>query len=103
MSDHNYLEEDVQRIIKDFEDEMKIVEEERDKKIRAERGELLIGELLSTLPAIASIDVVMRDAVTVEERIAEIEQAAADHIDVLESIRDEMITNTRFFYDGYSE
>ncbi len=95
MTDHNYLEEDIQRITKDFEDEVKMVEEERDKKIRAQRGELLIGELLSTLPAIVSIDIEITNAATVEERIAEIEQAAAEQIDVLESLRDEMITKLR--------
>ena len=99
MTEDQYLDEDIQRMIRDFEDEVKIVEEERDKKIHAQRGELLIGELFATLPAVASIDIIIQDAATVEERIAEIEQGAVDQIDVLEFIFNEKIKKRREGFD----
>ncbi|MBI3420439.1 MAG: methyltransferase domain-containing protein [Candidatus Sungbacteria bacterium] len=88
-------EDDIERIRRDFADEMRIVEEERDQKIQAGRGGLVFADAFATIRAEASIDVVMPDPEAVARRIAEIRQTAAEQIRVLETVRDARIANLK--------
>src|SRR6266581_1845367 len=109
-------EEDVARIEKDFYDEIKIVEEERDKKIRGllvghsamadiqpdhtstiviHKGERLTEEVLADLAGQRLLDLPVADSGRVRVRMDDIEGAAREQIRVLQSIRDEKIAKLR--------
>jgi len=109
-------EEDVARIEKDFYDEIKIVEEERDKKIRAllvgrsvtadiqadragmiavRKGEPLTEEVLATLSGKVLTDLPASDTGQIRGRMDDIEGAAREQIHVLQSIREEKIAKLR--------
>ncbi len=109
-------EEDVARIEKDFYDEIKIVEEERDKKIRGllvgqsamadiqpdrtstiviHKGERLTEEVLADLAGQRLLDLPVADSGWVRVRMDDIEGAAREQIRVLQSIRDEKIAKLR--------
>ena len=109
-------EEDVARIEKDFYDEIKIVEEERDKKLRSilvgqsairdiegvgvgtlalRKGEPLTGVLLADLAGKALLDLPVTDSEGIRRRIDDIEGTAREQIRALQSIRDEKIAKLR--------
>src|SRR5439155_18847056 len=109
-------EEDVARIEKDFYDEIKIVEEERDKKIRGllvgqsamadiqpdrtstiviHKGERLTEEVLADLSGKRLLDLPVADSGRVRVRMDDIEGIAREQIRVLQSIRDEKIAKLR--------
>jgi DNA-directed RNA polymerase subunit beta len=109
-------EEDVARVEKDFYDEIKIVEEERDKKFRSlligqsttvdiddahvgtlavRKGEPLTAALLADLAGKALIDLPITDSGGIRRRIADIEGTAREQIHALQSIRDEKIAKLR--------
>jgi len=109
-------EEDVARIEKDFYDEIKIVEEERDKKLRSllvgqsvsrdledtrtgtialRRDEPLTGVLLANLAGKALLDLPVTDSEGIRRRIEDIEGTAREQIRALQSTRDEKIAKLR--------
>jgi len=109
-------EEDVARIEKDFYDEIKIVEEERDKKLRSllvgqsaardiedvgvgtlalRKGEPLTGVLLADLAGKALLDLPVTGTEGIRRRIDDIEGTAREQIRALQSIRDEKIAKLR--------
>ncbi len=109
-------EEDVARIEKDFYDEIKIVEEERDKKLRSllagqsaladvqtdrasaiviHKGERLTEEVLADLSGKRLLDLPIADSGRVRVRMDDIEGAAREQIRALQSIRDEKIAKLR--------
>jgi len=109
-------EEDVARIEKDFYDEIKIVEEERDKKLRSllvgqrvtrdiedarvgtitlRKDEPLTGVLLANLAGKALLDLPVTDSEGIRRRIDDIEGTAREQIRALQSIRDEKIAKLR--------
>jgi len=109
-------EEDVARIEKDFYDEIKIVEEERDKKLRSilvgqsairdiegvgigtlalRKGEPLTGVVLADLAGKALLDLPVTDSEGIRRRIDDIEGTAREQIRALQSIRDEKIAKLR--------
>jgi len=109
-------EEDVARVEKDFYDEIKIVEEERDKKLRSllvgqsvtvdientrvgtiavRQGEPLTRVVLDDLAGKALIDLPITDSGGIRRRIADIEGTAREQIRALQSRRDEKIAKFR--------
>src|SRR6516162_67241 len=109
-------EEDVARIEKDFYDEIKIVEEERDKKLRSllvgqsaavdiendqaggivvRKGEPLTAVFLANRAGIALLGLPVIELGGLRRRIEDIEGAAREQIRALQAIRDEKISKLR--------
>jgi DNA-directed RNA polymerase subunit beta len=109
-------EEDVARIEKDFYDEIKIVEEERDKKLRSllvgqsaamdiendqaggievRKGEPLAAVFLANHAGKALLDLPVTDPGGLRRKIEEIEGAAREQVRALQAIRDEKISKLR--------
>jgi len=109
-------EEDVARIEKDFYEEIKIVEEERDKKLRSllvdqsaagdiaheqadaivvRKGEPLTAVFLASRAGKALLDLPVSEPGGLRRRMEEIEGAAREQIRVLQAARDEKITKLR--------
>jgi DNA-directed RNA polymerase subunit beta len=109
-------EEDVVRIEKDFYDEIKIVEEERDKKLRSllvgqnaagdieydqtggivvRKGEPLTDAFLANRAGKALLDLPITEPGGLRRRIEDIEGAAREQIRALQSVRDEKISKLR--------
>jgi DNA-directed RNA polymerase subunit beta len=109
-------EEDVARIEKDFYDEIKIVEEERDKKLRsllvgqsaagdiedghggtivARQGEPLTAAVLAKRAGRALLDLPITEPGGLRRRIEEIEGTAREQIRALQAVRDEKTAKLR--------
>jgi DNA-directed RNA polymerase subunit beta len=109
-------EDDVARIEKDFYDEIKIVEEERDKKLRTllagqsaaadiepdqvggtvvRKGEPLSATFLATHAGKALLDLPVIELGGLHRRIEDIEGAAREQIRALQAARDEKIAKLR--------
>jgi DNA-directed RNA polymerase subunit beta len=109
-------EEDVVRIEKDFYDEIKIVEEERDKKLRSllvgqnaagdieydqaggivvRKGEPLTDAFLANRAGKALLDLPITEPGGLRRRIEDIEGAAREQIRALQAVRDEKISKLR--------
>jgi DNA-directed RNA polymerase subunit beta len=109
-------EEDVARIEKDFYDEIKIVEEERDKKLRGllvsqsaavdiehdqaggivvRKGEPLTEAFLANRAGKALLDLPVTEPGGLRRRIEDIQGAAREQIRVLQAARDEKISKLR--------
>jgi len=109
-------EEDVARIEKDFYDEIKIVEEERDKKLRSllvdqstagdiaheqadaivvRKGEPLTAVFLANRAGKALLDLPVSEPGGLRRRIEDIEGTAREQIRVLQAARDEKIAKLR--------
>ena len=109
-------EEDVARIEKDFYDEIKIVEEERDKKLRSllvgqsaavdieydqaggivvRKGEPLTAAFLANRAGKALLDLPVTESGGLRRRIEDIEGAAREQIRALQAVRDEKISKLR--------
>jgi DNA-directed RNA polymerase subunit beta len=109
-------EEDVARIEKDFYDEIKIVEEERDKKLRSllvgqsaagdlqheqagvtgvRKGEPLTAAFLANRAGKALLDLPVSEPGGLRRRMEDIEGAAREQIRVLQAARDEKIAKLR--------
>src|SRR5499426_2002247 len=109
-------EEDVARIEKDFYDEIKIVEEERDKKLRSllvgqsaavdiendqaggivvRKGEPLTAVFLANRAGKALLDLPVIELAGLRRRIEDIEGAAREQIRALQAVRDEKISKLR--------
>jgi DNA-directed RNA polymerase subunit beta len=109
-------EEDVVRIEKDFYDEIKIVEEERDKKLRSllvgqnaagdieydqtggivvRKGEPLADAFLANRAGKALLDLPITEPGGLRRRIEDIEGAAREQIRALQAVRDEKISKLR--------
>jgi len=109
-------EEDVARIEKDFYDEIKIVEEERDKKLRSllveqsaagdiaheqadaivvRKGEPLTAVFLASRAGKALLDLPVSEPGGLRRRMEDIEGAAREQIRVLQAARDEKIAKLR--------
>jgi len=109
-------EEDVARIEKDFYDEIKIVEEERDKKLRSllvgqsaavdiesdqaggivvHKGEPLTAVVLANRVGKALLDLPVTELGGLRRRIEDIEGAAREQIRALQAVRDEKISKLR--------
>ena len=106
-------EEEVAGIQKDFSDEIKIVEEERDKKLRqllaghtavgdvrdastgavlTADGDVLTADTLATLSGRELADISVADMEVIAERWQEIEALAAQQVQVLQSMLEEKIS-----------
>jgi len=109
-------EEDVARIEKDFYDEIKIVEEERDKKLRSllvgqsaagdieheqagaivvRKGEPLAAAFLANRAGKALLDLPVSEPGGLRRRMEDIEGTAREQIRVLQAARDEKIAKLR--------
>jgi len=109
-------EEDVARIEKDFYDEIKIVEEERDKKLRSllvgqsaagdiehapadatvvRKGESFTAAFLANRAGKALLDLPVSEPGGLRRRIEDIEGTAREQIRVLQAARDEKIAKLR--------
>ena len=109
-------EEDVARIEKDFYDEIKIVEEERDKKLRSllvgqsaavdiendqaggmvvRQGEPLTAAFLANRAGKALLDLPVTEPGGLHRRIEDIEGTAREQIRALQAVRDEKISKLR--------
>jgi len=109
-------EEDVARIEKDFYDEIKIVEEERDKKLRSllvgqsaaadiedghggtivvRKGAPLTAAVLANRAGRALLDLPITEPVGLRRRIEEIEVTAREQIRALQAVRDEKTAKLR--------
>jgi DNA-directed RNA polymerase subunit beta len=109
-------EEDVARIEKDFYDEIKIVEEERDKKLRGllvgqsaagdlqheqagatvvHKGEPLTAAFLANRAGKALLDLPVSEPGGLRRRMEDIEGTAREQIRVLQAARDEKIAKLR--------
>jgi DNA-directed RNA polymerase subunit beta len=109
-------EEEIARIEKDFYDEMKIVEEEHDKKIRSllvgmtvaadvpdkllgkvlvPQGERLSAEALAHLTGKGLLHLPLTEASVVHERLQDIDEAAKTQIRLLQSALEEKIAKLR--------
>jgi len=109
-------EEDVARIEKDFYDEIKIVEEERDKKLRSllvgqsavgdieheqagemvvRKGEPLTAAFLANLAGKALLDLPVSEPAGLRRRTGDIEGTAREQIRVLQAARDEKTAKLR--------
>jgi DNA-directed RNA polymerase subunit beta len=109
-------EEDVARIEKDFYDEIKIVEEERDKKLRSllvgqsaamdieddqaggigvRKGEPLAAAFLARRAGKALLDLPVTEPGGLRRKIEEIEGAAREQVRALQAVRDEKIAKLR--------
>ncbi len=109
-------EEDVARIEKDFYDEIKIVEEERDKKLRSllvgqsaagdiehapadatvvRKGEPFTAAFLANRAGKALLDLPVSEPGGLRRRIGDIEGTAREQIRVLQAARDEKIAKLR--------